>query len=65
MQSQFPKGDPENPLTEQDFIEKFNSLVPLEETHKKKIIEALLHLETLQVQQLIRTLHPIKHISIV
>ena len=65
IQSQFPKGDPENPLTEQDFIEKFNSLVPLEETHKKKIIQALLHLETLQVQQLIRTLHPIKHISIV
>ncbi|MEK3764148.1 MmgE/PrpD family protein [Solibacillus sp. FSL K6-4121] len=65
MQSQFPKGDPENPLTEQDFIEKFNSLVPLEETHKEKIINQLLHLETLQVQQIIRTIHPIKHISIV
>ncbi|WP_339214623.1 MmgE/PrpD family protein [Solibacillus sp. FSL W8-0372] len=65
MQSQFPKGDPENPLTEQDFIEKFNSLVPLEEIHKEKIINQLLHLETLQVQQIIRTIHPIKHISIV
>lgn len=65
VQSRFPKGDPENALTEQDFINKFNSLVPLEEAHKEKIIHDLLHLETIQVQQLIRTLHPVQHISIV
>lgn len=65
VQSRFPKGDPENALTGQDFINKFNSLVPLEEAHKEKIIHDLLHLETIQVQQLIRTLHPVEHISIV
>ena len=65
VQSRFPKGDPEKALTEQDFINKFNSLVPLEEAHKEKIIHDLLHLEKIQVQQLIRTLHPVQHISIV
>ena len=65
VQSRFPKGDPENSLTEHDFINKFNSLVPLDEAHKEKIIHDLLHLETIQVQQLIRTLHPVQHISIV
>lgn len=63
VQSAFPKGDPENPLTEQDFIEKFYELVPLEKAHKEKIIQELLHLETIQVQQLIHTLHPVQSIS--
>lgn len=63
VQSAFPKGDPENALTEQDFIEKFFDLVPLEKAHKEKIIRELLQLETIQVQQLIRTVHPVQQNS--
>ena len=63
VQSAFPKGDPESPLTEQDFINKFNEIVPLESTHKAQILKELLQLETIQVQQLINTLHPVQQIS--
>lgn len=63
LQSAFPKGDPENPLTEQDFINKFRELVPLEDVQKEKILTELMQLETIQVQQLINTIHPVQQVS--
>ena len=63
MQSAFPKGDPENPLTRQEFINKFHELVPLTDAHKEQIITQLLRLEEIQVQQLIGSLHPVMDIS--
>lgn len=65
LQSAFPKGDPENPLTKVDFIEKFHELVPLEAVQKEQILTVLLHLEEIDVQQLIDTLHPAMDISII
>lgn len=58
VESAFPKGDPENPLTEQDFIDKFKELVPLPAKHQTQILQQLLTLETMSVRQFINTLHP-------
>lgn len=61
LKSAFPKGDPENPLTQQDFIRKFHDLVPLQQAHKEQIIEKLLRLEEIEVCELIDVLHPTIH----
>ncbi|MER2109166.1 MAG: MmgE/PrpD family protein [Solibacillus sp.] len=63
VQSAFPKGDPENPLTKQDFLDKFHELVPLADEQKEQILTLLLRLEEIQVQQLICALHPAMDIS--
>lgn len=65
LQSAFPKGDPENPLTKADFIEKFHELVPLEVAQKEQILMELLRLEEIDVQQLIEALHPVRKSSTV
>lgn len=65
VQSAFPKGDPENPLTKADFIEKFHELVPLEVAQKDRILMELLRLEEIDVQQLIEALHPVRKSSTV
>lgn len=57
LQSAFPKGDPENPLTEDDFIEKFYELVPLASAQKGQMITQLLRLEEINVQHLIEILY--------
>jgi 2-methylcitrate dehydratase PrpD len=45
----YPKGDPENPLTEQECVDKFKQLTKaaLSEPNQSKIVEAVLHLEDL------------------
>lgn len=53
----FPKGDPENPLTKEDFIEKFKNLVPLSAAHQHQILQQILQMESISVRQLIATLH--------
>lgn len=63
MQSAFPKGDPENPLIKQDFIDKFYELVPLSHMQKEHIVNELLRVEDIQVQQLIEAIHPVADIS--
>lgn len=58
IQSAFPKGDPENPLTEADFIQKFTELVPLEVEHKEHVLEKLLQLEQCMVREVVDIIHP-------
>lgn len=58
IQSAFPKGDPENPLSEQEFIDKFYDLVPLPQIHKQQIIENLFRLDEIDVREFIEVLHP-------
>lgn len=56
--SAYPKGDPENPITEEDFVQKFLDLVPLEKQQKEDIIDKLLSLEKIAVHDLIESIHP-------
>jgi 2-methylcitrate dehydratase PrpD len=45
----FPKGDPENPASDEEIIAKFNSLTEphFDETRREKIITAVNRLEAL------------------
>lgn len=63
--AQYPKGDPENPLTTQDFIAKFNDLVPLSDAHRQQIIACILQLEQQSVEALISTIYkqPAMHLK--
>lgn len=56
--SAYPKGDPENAFIEEDFIQKFQDLVPLEQQQKDAILEQLLLLEQISVRNLIAAIHP-------
>ena len=56
--SSYPKGDPENPITEDDFVQKFKDLVPLAEQQKDAILDKLLSLDEISVRDLIETIHP-------
>jgi 2-methylcitrate dehydratase PrpD len=46
----FPKGDPKNPMTQEDLLAKFHTLATpaLNEEQRKKTVEACLHLEQLE-----------------
>lgn len=57
VESEYPKGDPENPLSEQEFIEKFNDLVPLHEEKKQRIVASIMQLDDICVTELIEVLH--------
>jgi 2-methylcitrate dehydratase PrpD len=58
LASAYPKGDPENALTEADFVRKFQDLVPLKQQQKDAILEQLLSLERISVRDLIAAIHP-------
>ena len=62
MESEFPKGDPENPLFDHEVMEKFRDLVPLHEVHKQRILECIMQLENICVSELIEVLHSAKEI---
>lgn len=57
VETDYPKGDPENPLTSVDFIDKFQMLSPLDFTHNEKIIECILQIEKYTVRNLIQTIY--------
>ena len=44
---EYPKGDPENPLSETELIEKFEKLCAtiLPESEKRRIVDSVLNLE--------------------
>lgn len=62
VESEYPKGDPENPLTTQQFIDKFYDLVPLKQEHKERIVATIMQLDEIYVEQLIETLHSVEEI---
>lgn len=55
--SAHPKGDPENAINENDFVQKFKDLVPLQGQHKDAILEKLLSIEQISVRGLIGVIH--------
>ena len=57
LETDYPKGDPENPLSVEDFISKFYSLCTFE-PHKEHIAKSILQLEQLTTKELIATIHP-------
>ncbi|WP_277584108.1 MmgE/PrpD family protein [Psychrobacillus antarcticus] len=58
LQSLFPVGDPENPVSEEVLIAKFNELADsYKKVDREKIIEILLHLEEYQISALIDSVH--------
>lgn len=44
----YPKGDPKNPMTQEELVAKFHSLATpaLDEEHRRKTVEAILQLDT-------------------
>lgn len=58
VSTQFPKGDPENPVTEADLIRKFHILAgELEEVKRRELLDKIFHLEEISsVEQLMQVL---------
>lgn len=46
----FPRGDPKNPMTQDELVAKFHNLATpaLDQEHRKKTVEAILQLETVE-----------------
>lgn len=59
--SAHPKGDPENAISENDFVQKFKDLVPLDPQHKEAILEKLSSLEQISVRELIGVIHEYRY----
>ena len=50
----YPKGDPENPASDEEIIAKFNSLAEpyVERDKREKIVEAVMRLENINIVEL-------------
>lgn len=58
LQSLYPVGDPENPISEEELIAKFDELADFyKKADREKIVDLLLHLEKYNITTLIDTIH--------
>ena len=57
LETKYPKGDPENPLTKKDFIEKFSELCPLPQEKQEEMIRVILAFENYEVKDLIHVIY--------